>query len=97
MLVRDWSVELVVGIVAMAHITSTLSQTARADSKQCHNHHDVQPVEIAVDGTKASYTAGGAQRWCPPTMCSVFSLVAPRPSFPKIHRDVVASSPSLKA
>lgn len=38
-------------------ITSVLSQTARADSQQYHNHYDVQSVEMTVNATKVTYTA----------------------------------------
>lgn len=37
-------------------VTSVLSQTARADSQQYHNHYDVQSVEMTVNGTKVTYT-----------------------------------------
>lgn len=40
-------------------ITSFLSQTARADSQQYHNHYDVQSVEMTVNGVKVTYTVEG--------------------------------------
>ena len=43
--------------IVTTKITSVLSQTARADSQQYHNHYDVQSVEMTVNATKVTYTA----------------------------------------
>lgn len=40
----------------VTEITSVLSQTARADSQQYHNHYDVQSVEMTVNGVKVTYS-----------------------------------------
>ena len=40
-------------------IKSVLSQTARADSQQYHNHYEVKAVEMTVNGAEVSYTPDG--------------------------------------
>lgn len=41
--------------VVTTTVKSVLSQTARADSQQFHNHYEVQSVEMTVNGTHVSY------------------------------------------
>jgi hypothetical protein len=40
-------------------ITSVLSQTARADSQQYHNHYEVQSVDMTVNDAQVSYATDG--------------------------------------
>lgn len=40
-------------------VKSVLSQTARADSQQYHNHYEVQSVDMTVNGTHVTYTTDG--------------------------------------
>lgn len=44
--------------VFVTTITSVLSQTARADSQQYHNHYSVQSVDMTVNSVHVTYSTG---------------------------------------